>query len=649
MMNEKDFREVIISQRSKSKVEEWAGAALDYLYLVKENPEIAQFAPSRLYNALMKYGTEPIDDDNKIRGYEDLIKYNYFDDKIYGTQESLHDIMKFFKASARRTETGRRILILVGPVSSGKSTIAYILKRCLENDDTPAYEISGCPIHEDPIHLIPLGDRPFWEEQLGIKIEGSLCPICQMKIDEDYRGEWERVPVNRFAFNEQRRVGIGTFQPSDPKSQDVSELIGRVDYSKMTMYSETDPRAFKFNGELQVANRGIIDFIELLKTDTKLLYVLITAAQEQLIKSPGFPQMYIDVILLAHTNESEYSSFKADKKSEAIHDRMYPIMVPWNLRVDNEIQIYKKLIKESEFKNIHISPLALEVAAKFAVLTRLKKSTKVSSLIEKMRLYNNEAPEGFKREEIDIKELRQEGRENAEGMTGISPRFIMNALNIALASKEDKTCINALDVIRSLNHNFEHHIGYTPEEKANYQALLLADKDSVLAEFKTLAKKEVQLAFISAYDDQVQNLFANYLKNALAYCKKEKVKDDVLGEFSDPDEKLMRSIEESIGVPINSVKEFRQAIFVQKSSCLERGEKFDYTTYTPLKEAIEHKLMNDLKNVVSLTLCDPAKSQDKKIVKKRQEVLDTLKERGYCEYCAYALLQYVEALLRKES
>jgi len=649
MMNERSYLDVIISQREKAKTEGWSGTALDYLYLVKENSDIAQFAPGRLYNALMKYGTEQTDDDIKTRGYEDLTQYKYFEDKIYGTLESLHDIMKFLKAAARRTETGKRILILVGPVSSGKSTIAYFLKRCLEQDDTPIYEISDCPIHEDPIHLIPALDRPFWEKQLGIKIEGSLCPVCQMKLDDIFQGSWEKVPVNRFYFNEQRRSGIGTFQPSDPKSQDVSELIGRVDLSKLTLYSETDPRAFKFNGELQIANRGIIDFIELLKTDTKLLYVLITAAQEQMIKSPGFPQMYIDTLLLAHTNETEYNAFKADKKSEAIHDRMYPIMVPWNLKVDNEIRIYKKLINESEFKNIHISPLALEVAAKFAVLTRLVKSTKVSSLIEKMRLYNNEAPEGFKREEIDIKELRQEGKEKGEGMAGISPRFVMNAINIALATKEDKSCINPLDIIRSLNHNFEHHVGYSPEEKARYQALLLADKDSVLSEFKDLACKEVQLAFIHAYDDQAENLFDNYIKNALAFCTKEKVKNDILGEFSEPDEKLMRSIEETIGVPLNSVKEFRQAIFVQKSSCIERGEKFTYKTYTPLKEAIEHKLMNDLKNVVSLTLCDPSKSQDKKIMRKRQEVLETLTDKGYCEHCAYALLSYVEALLRKES
>ncbi len=647
-----DFKQAILDQRSKKENTEWEGSALDYLYLVKETPEIAQFAPGRIYNMIMKSGTEEVQDEVKTRSYEDLKKYDFFKDKIYGTLEPIHDIMRFLKASARRTETGKRVLILVGPVSSGKSTIASLIKRGLEQDTIPAYAIKGCPIQEDPLHLISLEDRPYWEDQLGIKIEGHLCPVCQMNIDNDYteqgKVKWEDVPVKRIVFSEQKRVGIGTLVPSDTKSQDVTELIGRVNVSKMTRYGETDPRAFEFNGELQVANRGMMEFIELLKCDSKLLYVLLTVAQEQLIKSPGFPQMYLDTLVCSHTNIVEFDTFKADKKNEALHDRMYPIFVPWNLRVDDEVKIYEKMIRESDFKGIHIAPHTLRLAAQFAILSRLTTSTKVSSLVEKMKIYNGEITEEMKKQEFDIRALREEGRAKGEGLTGISPRFIINALNVALAMKEDKKCINPIDLIRALRTNFDHHMGIEDKDKERYLAMLLGEKESISAEFKEIARKEVNMAFISAYDEQAQALFDNYVMNAGAFCRKEKILDMLTGESSDPDEKLMRQIEELAGVPVNSKNEFRNGIFVHKSSLQDRGKLFTYNDYQPLKLAIEKYLIKSLKDLVNLTLVNKS-ATDEKTKKRRKDVYDRLMEHGYCVNCAETLIQYLSEILRRES
>jgi len=652
MMNGEDFRNVILEQRQGKELKPWEGACLDYLYLVKERPDIAQFAPGRIYDMIMKYGTREIDSSLKIRGYEDLVQYKFFDGKIFGTLEAIHDLMRFMKASARRTETGKRILIMVGPVASGKSTLAMLFKRGLEADDTPCYAIKDCPINEEPLHLIPLEDREYWEDQLGMKIEGVPCPTCQARLDNEYTTEegvlrWDEVPVEKFMFSEQRRVGIGTFQPSDPKSQDVSELIGRINMSKIARFGETDPRAYQFDGEMQIANRGMIEMIELLKTDIKLQYVLITAAQEQLIKSPGFPQMYIDELILAHTNQTEFDTFKAEKKNEAMHDRMYPVMVPWNLRVDDEVKIYQKLINDSDFRNIHIAPHTLRIAAQFAVLTRLVSSTKVSSPVEKMKLYNGEVTEEFKKQDIDVKTLIQEGRDKGEGMSGISPRFILNALNVALGMKEDKNCVNPIDIIRALRQNFDHHIGISDEDKNRYLNILLGEKDSVSSEFKDQAKKEVNFAFLSAYDDQAQSLFENYIMNAEAYCRKEKVYDSITEEYSNPDEKLMRSIEEIISVPMNSKAEFRNGIFVYKSTALERNEDFTFKSYAPLKEAIEKKLFGDLKNVVSLTIADKS-STSKKAKAKRISAIKMLEKRGYCKHCGEMLLAFVGEILRKE-
>jgi len=651
-MNNQDFRDIILKQRKGKSPINWTGSVLDYLSIVKEHPEVAQFAPGRIYNMIMKRGTTELPHSYKIQGYEDLVKYNFFDGKIFGTLEPIHDLMRFLKAASHKTETGKRVLLMVGPVSSGKSTIAALIKKGLELDETPAYCIEGCPLHEEPLHLIPPADRDFWGESLGVKIDGEVCPVCQHMIDTKYTDEnghvrWEDVPVEQFTFSEQRRSGIGTFQPSDPKSQDITELIGRINMTKAARWGDTDPRAYEFNGELEVANRGVVEYIEILKADVKFHYVLLTATQEQRIKAPGFPQIYIDTLILSHTNQTEFDNFKSDKKNEALHDRMYPVVVPWNLKVDDEIKIYEKMIAESDFKNFHIAPFALRAAAQFAVLSRLKKSSKVSNLVEKMKLYNGEVSKEFKKTDIDVKALREEGRRLGEGMTGISPRFIIDALDVGLGSKTDKKCINPIDVIRCLRNKFAHQMSMDEDEVKTFMNLLIGDKDSITTEFKEWAKKEINMAFLHAYDEQANELFNRYMVNVKAYCKNEKIMDSITGEYSSPDEKLMRSIEEKIGVPENSKKEFRNQIFVYKADVQERGKVFSYMDYDPLRDAIQKKLMGDLRNVVSLSLADPTKT-DAKSKRSRNKALKRLIERGHCEHCANVLLKVVGEILRRE-
>ncbi|MGA1869301.1 MAG: PrkA family serine protein kinase [bacterium] len=649
-----DFKKIIEKSREDKIKEDWEGTCLDYLELVKADPVISQLAPGRLFNMIMKRGTEPLDNYYKLPDYQDLVRYNFFKDEIFGIEESLHDIMKFFRAGAHRTETGKRVLILVGPVSCGKSTIASLIKRGLESDLTLAYAIKGCPIHEEPLHLIPRSDRAKWEEILKVKIDGDLCPVCRYNLlnNEAYRNEagdilWEKFPVISFRFSERGRIGIGTFQPSDPKNQDISELIGHVDLSKITQYGETDPRAYSLDGELEIANRGVIEYIEILKCDIKFHYVLITVAQEQVIKVPGFPQIYTDVLILSHTNETEFEKFRSVKENEALHDRMYPVFIPYNLKVKEEKRIYEKMIGRSDFRHIHIAPYTLDVAAQFSVLTRLKDSDLCPDLVKKMKYYNGESIVEKEKDPIDIKEVRIEGKKKKEGMSGISPRFIINALNIALGEKESVKCINPIDVIRALRANFEHHIGFSEEEKSRYLNFLIGEKGSVNSEYKEIAKREVNKAFLFAYEDQAQALFDNYMKNATFFCLKKKIRDPITGEDRDPDEKLMRSIEEMIGVSENAKKEFRQGIFVFKSDAIDQKKEFNFKNYPPLQEAIEKKLIADLKNVVSFTISDTSK-KDPKTVKRREFALNALKEKGYCEACANNLLKFVGDILRKE-
>jgi serine protein kinase len=647
----------LIHGHDASKGGVWEGTMKEYLAMVHENPKIAQSAPSRIYDMIMQRGTSEVSEHEKLPHYEDLVEYNFFSDEIFGIEEPLHDLVRFFRAGAHRTETGKRILILVGPVSSGKSSIATLLRRGLEMTETPVYAIKGCPIHEEPLHLVPRSLRPEFEKLLGVKIEGELCPVCKCRLANDERcrnqvGQysWEEMPITQIRLRERDRIGIGTFQPSDPKNQDISELIGHVDLANITRYGEAHPLGYKFDGEIQIANRGLIEYIEILKCDIKFHYVLITVAQEQLIKAPSFPQIYVDTVILSHTNQTEFEKFKANKENEALHDRMYPIYVPYNLRIRDEMAIYDKLISRSDFfKKIHISPLTLEMAAMFSVLTRLTPSTMCPDLLKKAKYYDGQTIMEKEKDPVDVKKLRLEGKEKGEGMFGISPRFIMNALNIALgAAKGNHACINPVDIIRALKHQFDHHIGFTEEEKSRYMALLTAEKGSVLAEYRVEAKKEVNRAFLFAYEDQAQALFDNYMKNATAYCLKKKIIDPVTQEEQEPDERLMRSIEEMIGISEVAKREFRQGLFVFKADASDRGDNFSFKTYLPLQEAIEKKLMADLKNIVSLTLGDRTNSKDPKTLKRKDEAVNKLLEKGYCPVCAETLLHFVGEILRKE-
>ena len=649
-----EFQKIIEDTRREERETRWEGTCLQFMELVKENPSIAQLAAGRLFNMVMEKGITPIDDTVKLPDYEDLVRYKFFQDDLYGLEEPLHDIMRFFKAGARRTETGKRILILVGPVSSGKSTIASLLKHGLESDPTDIYAIKGCPMHEEPLHLIPKAQRGKWEEILGIKMQGDLCPMCRFNLleNKEYRDKegnvlWEQFPVVRIRLDEKARCGIGTFQPSDPKNQDIAELIGRVDLSKITQYGETDPRAYSLDGELEIANRGLMEYVEILKCDIKFHYILITVAQEQVLKAPGFPQIYVDEVILSHTNQTEFDKFKSVRENEALHDRMYPIFVPYNLKVKEEEKIYKKMIDRSEFQRVHLAPYTMTAVAQFAILSRLSESQICPNLIKKMKYYNGETVADKDKDQVDLVQLRLEGKKKEEGMSGISPRFVVNALNVALGQKETVNCLNPLDVIRALRANFEHHIGFTDEEKTRYLNLLVGEKDSVISEFREIAKKEVNRAFLFAYEDQAQALFDNYMKNATSFCLKKKIRDPITNEDQDPDEKLMRSIEELIGVSENAKKEFRQGIFVFKSDAIDQAKEFSFNTYTPLQEAIEKKLIGDLKNVVSLTIADRTR-KDPKTLKRRQDALDALQQKGYCPVCAENLLQFVGDILRKE-
>ncbi|PUB11702.1 PrkA family serine protein kinase [Paenisporosarcina sp. OV554] len=613
----------------------WEGTFADYLAIVRERPIVAQMAHSRVYNMISSSGLTE-------RNGQKL--YHFFGEEIFGLETSIERLVEeYFHPAAKRLDVRKRILLLMGPVSGGKSSIVTLLKRGLESysktDDGAVYAIKGCPMHEDPLHLIPQHLRADFTEEYGIRIEGSLSPLNTMRLEKEYGGRIEDVLVERILFSEDKRVGIGTFTPSDPKSQDIADLTGSIDFSTIAEFgSESDPRAYRFDGELNKANRGIMEFQEILKLDEKFLWHLLSLTQEGNFKAGRFALISADEMIVAHTNETEYRSFISNKKNEALHSRIIVMPIPYNLKVSQEERIYEKMIRDSDMNHVHIAPHALRAAAIFSILTRLEVPKKQGiDIVKKMRLYDGESVEGFN--QIDVEELNKEFPN--EGMNGIDPRYVINRISSAMIRKEVPS-INALDVLRALKDGLDQHASISQENREKYLNYIAVARK----EYDEIAKKEIQKAFVYSYEESAITLMDNYLDNVEAFCNKNKLRDPLTGEEMNPDEKLMRSIEEQIGISENAKKAFREEILIRLSAYARKGKRFEYNSHERLREAIQKKLFADLKDVVKITTS--SKTPDESHLKKVNEVVARLiDEHGYNSTSANELLRYVGSLLNR--
>ncbi|AQS59379.1 PrkA family serine protein kinase [Desulforamulus ferrireducens] len=630
-----DFFKLLDEYRSLEKSLAWEGTFQDYLKIVKERPYVTQLAHARIYNMIKDAGVEVKEGGNT---------YKFFSKEIFGLDKPLEKLVEeYFHPAARRLDVRKRILLLMGPVSGGKSTLVAMLKRGLEQysrtEKGALYGIKGCPMHEEPLHLVPKELREEFMKEYNVYIEGELCPSCRMMLETEYGGRIEDVKVERVFLSEDNRVGIGTFTPSDPKSQDIADLTGSIDFSTIAEYgSESDPRAYRFDGELNISNRGLMEFQEMLKCDEKFLWNLLSLSQEGNFKAGRFALIYADEMIIAHTNENEYRAFISNKKNEALQSRIIVMKIPYNLKVSDEVKIYEKLIKQSDLSTIHIAPHALRVASIFSVLSRLKESKKQGmDIVKKMKLYDGEDVEGFKQK--DLKELQAEAID--EGMSGVDPRYVINRLSSALIRTHTQ-CINPLDVLRAIKDGLDQHPSITQEERER----LLNFISVARKEYDEMAKKEVQKAFVYSFEESARVLFNNYLDNVEAYCNGVKLKDPITDEEMDPDEKLMRSIEEQIGISENAKKAFREEILIRLSSYARKQKQFNYNSHERLREAIEKKLFADLKDIVKITTS--SKTPDAEQLKRINEVSARLiEEHGYCPVCANELLKYVGSLLSR--
>ncbi len=655
----------------------WEGSFEEYLQLVAEKPWVARNAFQRVYDMIMHFGSERY---SYLK--EDYIRYHFFSDPIdngrdaiFGLDRALMQLVDFLKSAAHGYGTDRRILLLHGPVGSSKSTIVRLLKKGLEyystldegalftfawklEDEGGAVSTAPCPMHEEPLKLVPSEAREKVLEALNadlpegrqVRIEGDLDPFCRRQFNDlllRYEGDWRRVMdhvvVRRLVLSEKDRRGIGTFQPKDEKNQDSTELTGDINYRKIAEYgSDSDPRAFNFDGELNIANRGLVEFIEVLKLDVAFLYDLLGASQEHVIKPKKFAQTSIDEVIIGHTNEPEYKKLQSNELMEAFRDRTIKIDVPYNTRLSDEIRIYEKDFGRERIRGIHIAPHTIEVAAMWAVLTRLEQPKKAGlTLLQKLKLYNGKSLPGFT--EDSVKELRDEAPR--EGMQGISPRYIQDKISNCLVSDQamQDRAVNPFMLLNELENGLSHHSLISDEEtRKRYRELL----NVVREEYEDIVKTEVQRA-ISADEDAIKRLCANYIENVRAYTQHEKVRNKYTGKDEEPDERLMRSIEEKIDVPDSRKDDFRQEIMNYIGALALDGKKFEYHTNARLQKALELKLFEDqrdtikLKNVVSGVVDDETQAKID-VVKQR-----LIKYFGYNETSATDVLNYVASIFAR--
>ena len=481
-----------------------------------------------------------------------------------------------------------------------------------------------------------------------LAVEGELNPACRHTfalLMERYDGDWKKVMqhvrVKRLILSEKDRVGIGTFQPKDEKNQDSTELTGDINYRKIAIYgSDSDPRAFNFDGEFNIANRGLVEFIEVLKLDVAFLYDLLGASQEHKIKPKKFQQTDIDEVIIGHTNEPEYRKLQTNEFMEALRDRTVKIDIPYITKLDKEIQIYEKDYANEKVEGKHVAPHTLEMAAMWALLTRLEQPKKANlTLMQKLKMYNGQSVPGYT--EDNVKELRKEA--NREGMEGVSPRYVQDKLSNALVSDETETSINPFMVLNELESGLRHSTLITSEEqRKHYKELFIPVRE----EYENIVKGEVQRA-ISADEEAIARLCANYIDNVKAYTQKEKVRNKYTGQDEEPDERLMRSIEEKIEIPESRKDDFRREIMNYIGALALDGKTFNYKTNARLQRALELKLFEDQKDSIKLsTLVTNVMDED------TQKKIAVVKERliryyGYNEESATDVLNFVSSIFAR--
>ncbi|HEY5604397.1 MAG TPA: PrkA family serine protein kinase [Gammaproteobacteria bacterium] len=601
----------------------------EYLDLCKKDPSAYASAAERM---LMAIGEPTLVDTRKdtrlSRIFSNkLIKvYPAFKD-FYGMEETIEQIVAYFRHAAQGLEEKKQILYLLGPVGGGKSSLAEKLKSLME--DCPIYAIKGSPINESPLGLFsPEEDGRILEEDYGIPrryLGGIMSPWAIKRLHE-YNGDITRFKVVKLKPSVLQQIAIAKTEPGDENNQDISSLVGKVDIRKLEQFSQDDTDAYSYSGGLCLANQGLLEFVEMFKAPIKVLHPLLTATQESnFMGTEGLSAIPFDGIILAHSNESEWLTFKNNRNNEAFLDRIYIVKVPYCLRASEEMKIYEKLLRNSSLLNAPCAPGTLEMMARFAVLSRLKEPEN-SNIDSKMRVYDGETLK-----DTDPKaKTYQEYRDYAgvdEGMTGLSTRFAFKILSKVFNYDHSEIAANPVHLLYVLEQQIEQE-QFPPEIAEKYISYLKGILANQYAEF---IGKEIQTAYLESYSEYGQNIFDRYVTYADYWIQNEEYRDPDTGESFDRaslNEELEK-IEKPAG--ISNPKDFRNEIvnFVLRARANNEGKNPSWTSYEKLREVIEKKMFSTTEDLLPVISFNAKASQEDQ--SKHRNFVQRMVDKGYTE------------------
>ncbi|VVD72268.1 serine/threonine protein kinase [Pandoraea eparura] len=544
---------------------------------------------------------------------------------FYGMEDTIEQIVSFFKHAAQGLEERKQILYLLGPPGGGKSSLAEKLKALME--DVPIYCLKGSPVHESPLGLFsPEEDGKILEEDFGIPVRylNTIPSPWATKRLNEFNGDITKFRVVKVRPSVLQQIAIAKTEPGDENNQDISSLVGKVDIRKLEEYPQDDPDAYSYSGGLCLANRGLLEFVEMFKAPIKVLHPLLTATQEGNYKgTEGFGAIPFDGIVLAHSNEAEWQSFKGNRNNEAFLDRIYIVKVPYCLRVTDEVKIYEKLVKNSSLANAPRAPNVLKMLAQFAVLTRLKEPEN-SNIFSKVRVYDGE-----NLKDIDPKaKSYQEYRDYAgvdEGMTGMSTRFAFKVLSKVFNFDNTEVAANPVHMLYVLEQQIERE-QYAGEVEKRYLAYI---KEYLTAPFVEFIGKEIQTAYLESYSEYGQNIFDRYVNFADLWIQDQEYRDPNTGEILDRtalnDE--LEKVEKPAG--ITNPKDFRNEIvnFVLRARANNAGKNPLWTSYEKLRAVIEKRMFStteDLLPVISFNAKSSKEDQEK-----HANFVNRMVEKGY--------------------
>ncbi len=601
----------------------------EYLELCKKDASAYASTAERMLMAIGEPETVDTSRDprlSRIFSNKIIQRYPVFED-FYGMEECIQQIVSFFRHAAQGLEEKKQILYLLGPVGGGKSSLAEKLKSLMEK--APIYYIKGSPVFESPLGLFdPEEDAHILEEDYGIPlryIQTIMSPWAVKRLHE-FNGDISQFKVIKAYPSILDQIGISKTEPGDENNQDISSLVGKVDIRKLEDFPQNDPDAYSFSGGLCRSNQGLMEFVEMFKAPIKVLHPLLTATQEGNFNSTeGLGAIPFDGIILAHSNESEWQTFKNNKNNEAFIDRVYIVKVPYCLRVSEEIKIYEKLLSNSSLRTAQCAPDTLSMLAQFATLSRIK-DPENSSVFSKMKIYDGE---NLKDTDPKAKSL-QEYKDSAgvdEGMTGLSTRFSFKILSKVFNFDPSEVAANPVHLLYVLEQQIEQE-QFPTETREQYLTFI---KEFLAPKYVEFIGKEIQTAYLESYAEYGQNIFDRYVTYADFWIQDQEYRDPETGEILDRPSlnEELEKIEKPAG--ISNPKDFRNEIvnFVLRARANNNNVNPIWNSYEKLRTVIEKKMFSNTEDLLPVISFNAKASVDDK--KKHQDFVDRMTERGYTE------------------